>query len=151
SRGRGGAVILPDGGTATRIPPADASRHVEAFLEMMVVERGAAANTRAAYARDLARFAALAAARGTTIELADGALVREYMASLAKAGMAPGTAARKLSALRQFFRFLVAEGIRADDPCASVDAPRRGRPLPKILSEAEVERLIAAARAEQGW
>jgi integrase/recombinase XerD len=131
--------------------PAPSSRHVEAFLEMIVVERGAARNTRHAYKRDLDGFAALAASRGLPIEAADTALVRDYMASLAKAAMAPATASRKLSALRQFFRFLVAEGIRADDPTAGIDSPRRGRPLPKILSEVEVERLLAAARAQPGW
>ena len=127
------------------------SRRIDAFLEMIVVERGAAANTRSAYDRDLAGFAALAASRGIAPEDSDAALVREYMASLARAGMAPTTAARKLSALRQFFRFLVAEGTRADDPCAAIDSPRRGRPLPRILSEAEVDRLLAAAHARPGW
>ena len=127
------------------------SRHAEAFLEMIAVERGAAANTREAYRRDLTDFARFAAARGTAIEAAATALVRDYIAGLGRAGMAPATAARKLSALRQFFRFLVAEDIRGDDPCAGVDGPRRGRPLPKILAEADVGRLLAEARARPGW
>ncbi len=128
-----------------------ASPHVDAFLEMMVVERGASGNTRDAYRRDLADFAGFAAARGVSVGAAQTSLVRDYMAMLGRAGMAPSTSARKLSALRQFFGHLVAEGVRRDDPCASVDGPRLGRPLPKVMSEAEVERLLAAARAHTGW
>ena len=114
---------------------------------MLAAERGAAANTRAGYARDLADFAGFLKSRAATLCDAAGADVRAYLARLSRAGMSPRTAARRLSALRQFYRFLLAEGTRADDPTAAVESPRQGRPLPKVLSEAEVERLLAAARA----
>jgi integrase/recombinase XerD len=127
-----------------------ASRHVENFIEMLRAERNAADNTVAAYRRDLAHFAAFLAARGGALEAADAEAIRAYLARLDTAGMAPRTAARRLSAIRQFYRFLVGEGLRADDPVAVVDGPRQGRPLPKLLSEAEVAQLIAAARALAG-
>jgi integrase/recombinase XerD len=126
------------------------SRHVEAFLEMLAAERGAARLTIAAYRNDLDHFARFLAAPGTAIEAAGSETLRRYLAQLARAGMAPRTAARRLSALRQFFRFLVAEGVRADDPSASLDAPRLGRPLPKLLGEDEMTALIAAARRIEG-
>ena len=115
---------------------------------MMAAERGAAFNTLAAYRRDLNDFAAFLARYGRGVEVAETADVRAYLVHMSAAGMASRTAARRLSALRQFHRFLFAEGLRADDPTATIDSPRRGRPLPKILSEAEVERLLDAAR---GW
>ncbi|MGE0744841.1 MAG: site-specific tyrosine recombinase XerD [Rhodospirillales bacterium] len=125
-------------------------RLIEAFLEMMVAERGAAANTVDSYRRDLADAARLLAARGVALENATAADVRDYLNHLAVGGRAAPTASRRLSALRQFFRFLVSDGRRPDDPTAAVDAPRRGRPLPKILTEAEVEALLAAAAAREG-
>ena len=118
---------------------------------MMVVERGASLNTKNAYKRDLESFGIRVARTGTAIEAADTEMVRAHMAALGRSGRTQSTMARNLSALRQFFRFLVAEGIRPDDPCAGVDSPRRGRPLPKILSEAEVDRLLSAARSKPGW
>ena len=126
------------------------NRHVDAFLEMLAAERAAAVNTVESYHRDLADFAAFIGARGVRLEEADTRLVRAYMARLAGAGFAPATAARRRSALRQFFRFLHGEGVRADDPTATVDAPRRGRALPKLLSEAEVERLLEQAGRQPG-
>src|SRR3546814_11716326 len=76
--------------------------------------------------------------------------VRTYIASLADAGLSPRTAARRLSALRQFFRFLSTEGLRADAPCAAIDSPRQGRSLPKILTAPAVDALLAAATARPG-
>jgi integrase/recombinase XerD len=134
----------------SRRPAPVSSRHVESFLEMMAAERGAAANTIESYRRDLEDFAGFAAARKHAPEDADSALLRGYLARLSKAGMAPRTSARRLSALRQFFRFLYAEGIRGDDPSAVVDSPRQGRSLPKYLSETEVEALLGAAHAREG-
>ena len=122
-------------------------RHVEAFLEMLAAERGAARNTLAAYGADLEDFAGFAAAAGIGVAAADTALLARYMTGLAAAGLAARTAARRLSALRQFHRFLLREGVRADDPTGLLDAPRLPRPLPKYLSEAEVEALLAAAAA----
>ncbi len=110
---------------------------------MMAAERGAARNTLAAYAADLTDFAGFAQARGVAAATGDAGLLQAYMASLG--ALAPRSAARRLSALRQFHRFLAREGVRPDDPTATLDSPRLGRPLPKYLSEAEVEALLAAS------
>jgi len=126
------------------------SRALEAFLEMLAAERGAAPATRAAYRSDLADCARFLAASDIALEDAATADLRRYLAALAKARVKPRTAARRLSALRQFHRFLVLERRRADDPTATLDAPRPGRRLPKILSEDETMRLIAAAQAWPG-
>ncbi len=123
---------------------------IEAFLEMIAAERGGAANTVAAYGRDLEDFAHFAASKGRTADDANSALIRDYLARLSRAGFSPRTAARRLSALRQFFAFLAAEKWRADDPAAKIDSPRRGRPLPKVLSETEVTALLNAARVRPG-
>jgi integrase/recombinase XerD len=125
-------------------------RHVEAFLEMLAAERGAARNTLAAYGADLTDFSAHAAARGMGPAGADAATLQEYMAGLHRAGLAARTAARRLSALRQFHRFLLREGVRADDPTALLDAPRLAPALPKYLSEAEVDELLKAAGRRAG-
>jgi integrase/recombinase XerD len=125
-------------------------RHIEAFGEMLVAERGAARNTLLAYTRDLADFAAFVGARGHRPADATPETLTAYMASLRGAGLGPRSAARRLSCLRQFFRFLVKEGVRADDPTHTLEAPRQGRTLPKFLSEAEVESLLAAAAALPG-
>ena len=125
-----------------------ASRQVEAFLEMLVAERDARPNTLAAYLRDLTDFAEFLAGRG--IATASSADLRAYLASLGRRGLSPRTAARRLSTLRQFHKFLYAEGLRGDDPAAALDGPRQGRRLPKVLSESEVERLLAAARGRAG-
>ena len=117
---------------------------------MLAAERGAAANTIESYRRDLADFSAFAAKRGIKPEDADGRAVRDYLARLAQAGMSAATSARRLSALRRFFRFLQGDGIRADDPTTTLEGPRTTRPLPKYLSEAEVEKLLDAARARKG-
>jgi len=122
----------------------------DAFLEMMAAERGASRNTLESYRRDLDDFGQFAVARGQVTELADRDLVSAYLADLSARGMAPSTMGRRLSALRQFFRFLIEEGDRADDPCAVIDGPRLKRPLPKILSISEVDQLLAAARAFPG-
>ena len=126
------------------------SRHVETFLEMMAAERGAAPNTIESYRRDLADFSAFAQARRQSPEAASADAVRAYLKHLSGAGMAPATSARRLSALRQFFRFLYGEGVRRDDPCAAIDGPRPRRPLPRCLSEDEVDSLLAAARRVRG-
>jgi integrase/recombinase XerD len=121
------------------------SRRLEAFLEMLAAERGAARLTLAAYRNDLADLAGFVGARGTALENADSTALHDYLAAMTTRLLAPRTLARRLSAMRQFFRFLVSDGTRLDDPTAGLDTPRLGRPLPKILGEAEVERLIAAA------
>jgi len=123
------------------------NRHAESFLEMLAAERGAAANTRDAYRRDLDDCGDFLARRGKSLEDGLEADLRAYLVNQAAIGMAPRTQARRLSCLRQFYRFLFAEGVRADDPTSALDAPRLGRPLPKYLGEGEVDALLAAARA----
>jgi integrase/recombinase XerD len=122
----------------------------EAFLEMMAVERSAARNTLTAYAKDLEDASGFLAKRG--LDLADASLedVEAYFGDLSARGLAPSTAARRRAAVRQFYRFVLGEGWRKDDPSRRVDAPRKGRPLPKVLSRDEVDRLIAAATARDG-
>ena len=120
-------------------------RHVEAFLEMLAAERGAARNTLLAYQADLDGFAGFAAGRGQAVAGADAATLRGWFAQLDNAGFSARTAARKLSALRQFHRFLLREGVREDDPTGDLDSPKLPQPLPKYLSEAEVDALLAAA------
>ena len=119
-------------------------RHVEAFLEMMAAERGAARNTVAAYRADLQAFAAYADARGQAPATADAETLRGWMRSLGPP-LSPRTAARRLSTLRGFHRFLAREGVRPDDPTGLLDSPRLPAGLPKYLAEAEVDALLAAA------
>jgi integrase/recombinase XerD len=126
------------------------SRHVEAFLEAIVAERGASKNTFDSYGNDLDDFAAFLAKRKIAPERADTETIRDYMSALGRGGLSARTAARRLSALRQFYRHLFAESIRGDDPCAAIDSPRQGRPLPKVLSESETEELLAAAKLVKG-
>lgn len=122
-------------------------RHIEAFLEAMIAERGAAANTVLAYRRDLDAFSAFAGARGQAPHTADTATVSAYLAGLATEGLSARTQARRLSALRQFQRFLMRNGVRTDDPTALSAAPKLARSLPKSISEDEVDALLAAAAA----
>ncbi len=120
-------------------------RHIEAFTEMLAAERGAARNTLLAYGRDLADFAAFAARHQERPSAASAPTVQLYMASLSGVGLSARSAARRLSCLRQFFRFLLRDGVRADDPTATLEAPKQPHRLPKFLSEAEVDSLLAAA------
>jgi integrase/recombinase XerD len=114
----------------------------EAFLEMLASERGASLNTLNAYRRDLDDFRD--AAGGLSGASADA--VRAYLGALSHRSLAATSQARKLSALRQFFKFLVAEGLRHDDPTATAERPKPRRGLPKVMSVEEVDRLLAAAR-----
>lgn len=118
---------------------------IDAFLEMLSAERGARRNTLLAYRRDLED--AVAELRGPLVE-ADAATLENYCGGLARRGLSPATQARRISALRQFFRFLLLDNHRADDPTARLEPPRRGRPLPKTLDLDEIERLIAATQGE---
>lgn len=125
----------------------NSAARIEAFLEMMSAERGAAENTLSSYRRDLedasdAIDGGLAGAAATDI--------RAYLDDIAARGFAPTSQARKLSAIRQFFKFLYAEGLRADDPTGTLDSPKKGRPLPKTMSEADTGRLIDRAALEAG-
>jgi integrase/recombinase XerD len=117
----------------------------DAFLEMMAAERAAAANTLTAYRRDLDDAEVFLKARGRTLQDASAEDVESWFQDLAARGLSPATASRRRAAARQFYRFVLSEGWRTDDPSRRVDAPKAGRPLPKVLSREEVERLIAAA------
>ncbi|MXW93750.1 MAG: site-specific tyrosine recombinase XerD [Rhodospirillaceae bacterium] len=130
---------------AAALPPS-----VGPFEEMLRAERGASDNTVDAYRRDLAHLAAFLGDNGAALDSAGPADLHAYLAALDRAGMAPRTAARRLSAMRQFYRFLFAEGRRGDDPTATLDAPKRGRALPKFLSEDEVDDLLRAAAGRGG-
>ena len=134
-------------GRRSRHPDVPASRQVEVFLEMLVAERGASPNTLDSYHRDLVDFGAFMRGRRRAPEDAQATDLRKYLVRLADAGMSPRTSARRLSALRQFFRFLYASGDRPDDPSAHIDSPRLGRPLPKFLNETEVGDLLDEARS----
>jgi integrase/recombinase XerD len=120
---------------------------IEAFLEMMSAERGAAENTLSSYRRDLEDASE---AIGGGLAGAGPADIRAYLDDVAARGFAPTSQARKLSAIRQFFKFLYAEGLRGDDPTGTLDSPRKGRPLPKTMSEAETGRLLDRAALEAG-
>jgi integrase/recombinase XerD len=121
-------------------------RFVALFLDMLAAERGAAANTLSAYRRDLDDYAAFLAAKRIDAAEVEPAAVRAYVASLEQRGLKASSAARRLSAVRQFHKFLYVEGYAAADPTATATAPKRARSLPKVLSVAEVDRLLAAAR-----
>jgi integrase/recombinase XerD len=133
-----------------RARPDAGFHHLEAFLEMMSAERGAAAHTLEAYRRDLGDFAAFLRKRGRGLPAATTEDVRRYVAGLSEAGLKASTQARRLSSLRQFHRFLQDEGVRGDDPSAAVEAPKRTRPLPKIVGEQQMAKLIAAVSTLTG-
>jgi len=120
---------------------------IESFLNMMSAERGASTNTLAAYRRDILDFAALCARERSDLKHATREHVRAYMSSLSAAALKASSQSRKLSALRRFYAFLYSDGVRTDDPCGAVSAPRLARPLPKILSAEDALKLIETARA----
>jgi integrase/recombinase XerD len=126
--------------------PAPSERSIELFIEMIAAERGAGANTIEAYTRDLADLAAHLKRKGRSIAAATTDDLRGYLSALARRGLKSASVARRLSAMRQLYKFLYAEGHRRDDPAAILAGPKRGRALPKILSVAEVDRLLATAR-----
>jgi integrase/recombinase XerD len=133
------------------LPPAsDVSKHLEAFLEMLAAERGAAPLTLAAYQNDLSNLAGFLGASGVTLETANRERLHAYLASPATTQLSPRTLARRISAMRQFYKFLLLEGVRQDDPTAELDTPRLGRSLPKILSEIDVKTLLDAAQSWPG-
>jgi integrase/recombinase XerD len=119
---------------------------VELFLDMLAAERGAGENTLSAYGRDLADLAAHLPA-GRTVGNASTDDLRAYLGGLGRRGFAATSMARRLSAIRQLYRFLYAEGLRKDDPAAVLEGPKRGRGLPKILSVSDVEKLLTHAHA----
>src|SRR5215207_7848785 len=116
------------------------------FLDMLAAERGASANTLDAYRRDLEDFSAELAAKKDSIAAADSNALRAHLTKLKHRKLAPATVARRLSAIRQLYRFLYSEGHRGDDPAAVLEGPKRGRSLPKVLSIQQVDDLLAQAR-----
>ncbi|MBX9927065.1 MAG: site-specific tyrosine recombinase XerD [Hyphomicrobiaceae bacterium] len=120
---------------------------IAGFLDMIASERGAAANTIAAYRRDLDGFADFAERRGRMLTEATPDDVRDYQTGMSKDGLAPASRARKLSALRQLYKFLLAEDIVAEDPTHGITGPKAGRALPKTMQVADVDRLLETARA----
>ena len=116
------------------------------FLDMLAAERGAAANTLQAYRRDLDDYFAFLAEAKVGPLAAGAATIRAFMASLDERGLKASSAARRLSAVRQFHKFLYAEGYAAADPTAAVEGPKRGRALPKVLSVDHVDRLLGVAK-----
>ncbi len=121
---------------------------ISAFLEMMSAERGAAKNTIEAYQRDLADYSGFLSGHQQTLLTGGREHVASYLDALKRDGLSASSSARRLSAIRQFHRFLCADGLRGDDPTRIIASPKARRPLPKVLSIAEVDRLLSTAEAE---
>ncbi|WP_375413272.1 site-specific tyrosine recombinase XerD [uncultured Bradyrhizobium sp.] len=117
------------------------------FLDMLAAEQGAGDNTLSAYCRDLADLSAFLARTGRNFAGAETQALRDYLADLDTRGFKSSSVARRLSAMRHLFRFLLNERIRSDDPAAILSGPKRGRSLPKVLSIADVDRLLTRAKA----
>ena len=131
----------------SRRPRASNEALVELFLDMLAAERGAGENTLSAYRNDLDDLSAHLRAAGRSIADATTDDLREFISSLSERGFKASSLARRLSAVRQMYRFLYAEGKRADDPAAVLEGPKRARTLPKVLSIADVDALLTRARA----
>jgi integrase/recombinase XerD len=140
-------------------PKAPLNKHVAAFLDMLTSEKGAALNTRHAYERDLVDVDAFLKKNGQNIDTASTDELKSYLDDLAvkkhtkgdnTSQIAVRTVARRLSALRQFYRYLVSEDVRKDDPTTTIKSPKQTRTLPKTLSEEEVNRLIETAASGGG-
>ena len=119
---------------------------VDQFLEMLAAERGAAGNTLDAYRRDLSDFAGFIRSRGVDVADLQREHVSSYLKSLSEQGLAASSRQRKLSAIRQLCKFMLADGVIAEDPCVGLAGPKKAQALPKTLSVAEVDRLIGVAR-----
>lgn len=126
------------------------TRDLDLFLEMMAAERGASPLTLAAYRSDLIDCMRFFQRCNIALRDVDAELLRRYLKYQVERGLAPSTMARKLAAMRQLFAFLHSEGIRADNPAAALDSPRRSRRLPKLLSEQQVDELLSAADQHDG-
>jgi len=129
----------------------DLSRaRVEAFLEMLSAERGAAQNTLASYERDLDDLSDFLSGRKVSLGAASREDLTAYLSDLARRGFQPTSQARRLSAMRQFYKFLYAEGLRGDDPTTILDAPKKARSLPKVLTVQDVNAMLSRAEEEAG-
>jgi integrase/recombinase XerD len=131
----------------SRRPGASDEALIELFLDMLAAERGAGENTLAAYRNDLEDLSAHLRASRSAIANATTDNLRKFIASLADRGFKSSSLARRLSAVRQLYRFLYSEGKRGDDPAAVLEGPKRARSLPKVLSIADVDKLLKTARA----
>jgi integrase/recombinase XerD len=131
----------------SRQPGASDEALIELFLDMLAAERGASGNTLAAYRNDLEDLSAHLRASRSTIANATTDSLRKFLASLAERGFKSSSLARRLSAVRQLYRFLYAEGKRGDDPAAVLEGPKHAHSLPKVLSIADVDALLKTARA----
>jgi integrase/recombinase XerD len=129
-----------------RPKPSDA-KLINLFLDMLAAEQGAGENTLDAYRRDLTDFSEFLGSTGRGFAGAETQALRDYLADLDARGFKSSSAARRLSAMRHLFRFLLNERIRDDDPAAILSGPKRGRGLPKVLSISDVDRLLARAKA----
>jgi integrase/recombinase XerD len=128
-----------------RTKPSDA-KLITLFLDMLAAEQGAGDNTLQAYRRDLTDFSEFLGHSGVTFVTADTQQLRDYLADLDTRGFKSSSVARRLSAIRHLFRFALNERIRSDDPAAILSGPKRGRGLPKVLSIADVDRMLTKAR-----
>ena len=128
------------------MPDPEASRWISTFLDARAADLGAARNTQLAYGRDLVDFADWLARRGETLAGAGRAAVEDYLVHCDAQGLSKATRARRLSSIRQLFRFAFEEGWRGDNPALRLTGPGRAQSLPKTLTEAEVTRLMDAAR-----
>lgn len=140
-----------------KLPKTPLHQTVEAFLDMLSSERGAAMNTRQAYERDLADITKFLNKRNACVSTATTTDLKDYLKDLSnlpdkgtKGQVAVRTIARRLSAMRQYYQFLIGESKRQDDPTSSIDSPKQTRTLPKILSEEEVTKLISTAQKKKG-
>jgi integrase/recombinase XerD len=122
----------------------------ESFLEMMATSKGSSLNTLQSYSRDLDDFLLFSAKKKHVMATMSHKEVSAYLADLTSRGMEPSSLARKRSALNQWFRFLVKENVRSDNPVALTSAPKRNRPLPHVMSEKEINQLLETARSDNG-
>src|SRR5258708_1711770 len=130
-----------------RLSKTSDAKLINLFVDMLAAEQGAGDNTLDAYRRDLADFSEFLSHRGQSFAGAETQALRDYLADLDGRGFKSSSVARRLSAMRHLFRFLLNERIRSDDPAAILSGPKRGRGLPKVLSIADVDRLLARAKA----
>src|SRR5271154_7509720 len=128
-----------------RAKPSDA-KLIDLFLDMLAAEQGAGDNTLDAYRRDLTDFSEFLTAKSQSFVGAETQSLRDYLADLDIRGFKSSSVARRLSAMRHLFRFLLNERIRSDDPAAILSGPKRGRGLPKVLSTADVDRMLTRAK-----
>jgi integrase/recombinase XerD len=133
---------------STSTPSASDAKLSGLFLDMLAAEQGAGTNTLDAYRRDLEDFSDFAAGAKSSLAATDTQLLRDYLEDLDERGFKSTTVARRLSALRHLFRFLLSENIRTDDPAAILSGPKRGRSLPKVLSIGDVDRMLVQAKTQ---